>query len=146
MLVSPLLRTRQTTDAILALQPSVPTIEIVPFLREIDHGPDENRTEPEIIDRIGPEALAAWDSSAVAPQGWTVDAPTRLVAWRNLLTALVPQQRPILLVTSNGAARFALLADPALRSPTLKLATGSYGVIRREANGSVTVQVWGFRP
>jgi hypothetical protein len=53
----------------------------------------------------------------------------------------------LLLVTSNGAARFALLADARLASARagLKLRTGSYGVIRATAAG-LALERWDERP
>lgn len=145
-LVSPLLRTRQTAEAVLATQTTPAPLEPAEFLAEIDHGPDENRTEPEVLARIGQPALAAWDEHAIAPPGWTVDADRRLAAWHALLEALTPDQPPLLLVTSNGAARFALKALPDLPQHSLKLATGSYGVILRGIDGTFSVPVWGQRP
>ncbi|MBB4860565.1 putative phosphoglycerate mutase [Novosphingobium chloroacetimidivorans] len=149
VLVSPLLRTRQTAEAILKHLDLKPVPEPCDWLREVDHGPDEDRSEAAVLGRIGQDALDAWDRHATAPEGWTVDAPTRLAAWRALFAA--PQHGATLVVTSNGAARFALMADPALmeasaRLPSLKLPTGGYGVIRRDAAGLLNVQSWGLRP
>jgi broad specificity phosphatase PhoE len=151
VLASPLLRTRQTAEAILAAQPYIVDTETADFLREIDHGPDENQTDDEVIARIGKQALSDWDRYAVPPSGWFVDAATRIAAWQSLFRTPANDQRPTLIVTSNGAARFALLADPALRASlgdlaTLKLPTGSYGIIRQASDGSIEVPVWGQRP
>lgn len=145
-LVSPLLRTRQTAEAIIALQAAATPLESADFLVEIDHGPDENRTESEVLARIGQNALTAWDHHAVAPPGWSVDADQRIAAWKVLLEALTPGQPPLLLVTSNGAARFALKVLPDLPQHPLKLATGSYGVIQRNSDGTFSVPFWGQRP
>lgn len=151
VLVSPLLRTRQTAEAILSHQPgSGPSPEIADFLREIDHGPDENATEEAITGRIGAEALARWDARAVPPPGWQVDADARIAAWRALF-AQGGESGHILLVTSNGAARFVLMADPGLAGAataagTLKLPTGGYGVIGRDAKGALELKGWGIRP
>ena len=146
VLVSPLRRTRQTAAAILAAQPAAPEPETAPFLREIDHGPDENCTEDKVQARIGAAALAEWDAAATPPPGWSVDAEARIAAWADLLRELKAGQAPTLLVTSNGAARFALLAAPELHAPTLKLPTGSFGIIQRGADGALSVPVWGQRP
>ncbi|NLR72466.1 histidine phosphatase family protein [Novosphingobium sp. ERN07] len=143
-LVSPLLRTRQTAEAILARHPTI--IEPADFLREIDHGPDENRAEAEVQARVGKAALDAWDAAGTPPPGWIVNAETRIAAWQALLENLTPNSAPTLLVTSNGAARFALQAMPHLRPASLKLRTGSYGVICREADGTLTLSSWDCRP
>ncbi|MCY1670980.1 histidine phosphatase family protein [Novosphingobium sp. SL115] len=150
-LVSPLLRTMQTAQAILAAQTGAVSIQTADFLREIDHGPDENRSEADVVARIGVSALESWDKSASPPPGWIVDADGRIAAWQTVLASLTENCPPTLLVTSNGAARFALLADSALRSiaptlPSLKLPTGGYGVIRRLPDGALDVPCWGQRP
>lgn len=149
VLVSPLLRTRQTAEAILKHLHLKPVPEPCDWLREVDHGPDEDKPEAAVLGRIGQDALEAWDRHATPPEGWTVDAPTRLAAWRRLIVA--PQDGATLVVTSNGAARFALMADPALveasaRLPSLKLPTGGYGMIRRDAAGLLDMPAWGLRP
>jgi broad specificity phosphatase PhoE len=149
-LVSPLSRARTTAESILEHQAAAPSPEICDWLNEIDYGPDEDRPEEAVLARIGRAALAAWDERAEAPPGWIVNAAARNSAWRKLFAAPTPAD-PTLIVTSNGAARFALLADPALASdlsglPSLKLATGAYGVIRRGQARVLEVSVWGRRP
>jgi len=143
ILVSPLARTQQTAWAIVAQLANTPKPETADWLREIDHGPDEDRTEPEVLTRVGAAALAAWDARAVPPPGWTVDAEARIAGWR----ALFAQEcRPTLLVTSNGAARFALVAAGGEVGGDMKLATGAYGVIRKACDGTLSVSEWGTRP
>jgi len=152
MLISPLARTRATAQAILARQAAGATAilpEPCAWLNEIDHGPDENRSEEAVLARIGMPALAAWDARAEPPPGWHVDGDTRRSAWRDLFDEAGAQST--LLVTSNGAARFALLADAALMAAapalqSLKLPTGGYGVIRRGSGGALEVPIWGKRP
>lgn len=147
---SPLMRTRQTAEAILKAQPTPRPIENAEFLKEIDHGADENQTEDAVLDRIGSAALLAWDQHARPPKGWIVEPDERIAAWR----ALFAQENAgaaTLLVTSNGAARFALLADEGLRKQaeklqSLKLPTGGFGIIERGADGSLVLKEWGVRP
>lgn len=150
VLTSPLLRTRATAQAIVAAQSDIPVPESCDWLAEIDHGPDEDKDEATVLGRIGHDALAAWDAHALPPPDWRVDAEQRLSGWRALFAA-PPADGPILLVTSNGAARFALLADPALQAamrdiPGLKLPTGAYGLLRRDARGQLEIAAWGQRP
>lgn len=145
-LAAPLLRTRETIDRILAYHPAAPEIESADWLTEIDHGPDEDRSEEAVIARIGSQALDAWDRDARVPDGWIVNAEERLKAWRDFWES---SSGRVLIVTSNGAARFALFADPALRAqastlPSLKLRTGAYGVIVREA-GALRLLAWDQR-
>ena len=77
------------------------------------------------------------------PPGWTVDGEMRLAAWRALFGQ---DDGPVLLVTSNGAARFALLAAGLPGGGSLKLATGSFGALRRRVDGTLQVECWGVRP
>lgn len=144
---APLLRTRQTADLILAGLTRQPAIAAAPWLTEIDHGPDEGQLESDVAARVGHEAIAAWDAEAIAPDGWVVDADARLAAWRDLWATA---QGHLLIVTSNGAGRFALLSDPALQAqaillPSLKLRTGAYGRILRE-DGKLRLATWDQRP
>ena len=151
VLTSPLTRTRQTAQHVLAQQVAPPQPETADFLREIDHGPDEDKPEEEVLARIGSDALAAWEARADAPDGWIVEPQMRTSAWSELLASKVGKSGATLLVTSNGAARFALLADPNLRRQaealdTLKLPSGGYGIIERQAVDDLKLVVWGRRP
>lgn len=149
---SPLLRTRQTAKAIRAAFPDAPPCTPLELLAEVDHGPDEDRPEDQVIARIGRTALTAWDTQGVAPPDWIVGRDARLDGWRRLIAATGQDRH--LLVTSNGAARFALLCQPDLGPnpgddasslPSLKLRTGAYGVIATEASGSRLLG-WDIRP
>jgi len=147
VLAAPLLRTRATAEAILAAQYRAPAIESADWLTEIDHGPDEGEAEDAVIARIGTDALTAWDTEARAPDGWIIDEPARLQGWRDLWTRGTGR---VLIVTSNGAARFALRSDASLQAqsatlPSLKLRTGAYGVIARTADGLRLLE-WDRRP
>ncbi|WBH16067.1 histidine phosphatase family protein [Sphingomonas radiodurans] len=118
-LTSPLLRTRKTAAIV------VPYLvaESAAWLREIDHGSDEGQTEEAVTARIGAEALAAWEGDAVPPPGWIVNAAERIAAWRGFFEG---SEGTVLLVTSNGAARFALIA---LGAKPAKLRTGAFGEV-----------------
>ncbi len=147
-MTSPLLRTRETAALILARQSDPAEPEPQEWLAEIDHGPDENMPEAMVVDRIGAGALEAWETESIAPRDWLVDREARLEGWRHLFAR--QDAATTLLVTSNGAARFALLADPDLAAqashlPSLKLRTGAFGVIRI-AEGRRHVTAWDRRP
>lgn len=116
---------------------------VLPWLDEIDHGPDEGRPEAEVIARIGHQALADWDQHGIAPQGWTVDAEARVAAWKGWFARA--GQGTELLVTSNGAARFALLAL-GLSAASLKLRTGAFGELSVDDDGAVSLIRWDERP
>ena len=147
VLVSPLTRTRQTAEAILEHAPGSATPLPCDWLREIDHGPDENAREEDVLARIGAQALEAWDTRGVPPPGWQVDAEARIAGWKALFDDVRERETgPVLLVTSNGAARFALLAAGLGSASGLKLPTGGYGVIRRDGCGALALAEWGLRP
>jgi probable phosphoglycerate mutase len=78
VLVSPLERTRQTAGEILSRQADAPEQESAEFLREIDHGPDEDQPEEVVLARIGEDALKKWETGAVPPTGWRVDCEGRI--------------------------------------------------------------------
>lgn len=113
--------------------------EVAHWLAEIDHGPDEGRSEAEVAGRIGTAALAAWDRDAVPPPGWTVAADARLAAWRGLLLAAADGSA--LVFTSGGTARFAPLALGVRPAGGLKLRTGAYGVFE-----DAQLVAWDVRP
>lgn len=151
VLASPLRRTRETAALVLAVQAEPPPIEPAGWLAEIDHGPDENRTDAEIVARIGSEALRRWDEAGAVPPGWQVDVPARLAAWRDLYAEAARGSGNLLIVTSNGAARFALMAEPDLLAaagalPSLKLRTGAWGTIAVDGAGGLRLLEWDRRP
>ncbi|SEN64482.1 probable phosphoglycerate mutase [Sphingomonas gellani] len=148
ILSSPLRRTRETAETIGAAQATAPPIEPSDLLAEIDHGVDENRLESEVVDRIGVQVLADWDRHGKAPEGWKVERAARLGGWRELFAQ--GRDDTLLLVTSNGAARFALLADAVLTAqagalPSLKLRTGAFGMVEITEAG-VRLAAWDVRP
>ena len=150
-LISPLTRTRQTAQAILDAQDQPPPARTAAFLREIDYGPDENQLEDDVLARIGRPALEAWEQRADPPEGWIVDAAERVDAWKTLMQQMAKRAGPTLLVTSNGAARYALLANAALLQASqnlesLKLPTGGFGIIARADDGGLSLSAWASRP
>ncbi|MEL6859700.1 MAG: histidine phosphatase family protein [Pseudomonadota bacterium] len=146
---SPLQRTRQTAETILAMRDPRPSLETLEFLREIDYGPDENQSEDAVIARIGEAALAAWDDNAVPPPGWDVDPERLKRAWRDLIgsTSTDRPTEPVLIVTSNGIARFVLDAVTKFEAQpdSIKLKTGAYGHLRVSGE-TVTLINWNMRP
>jgi broad specificity phosphatase PhoE len=142
LLTSPLLRARQTAQAIADATGHAPD-GTRDWLGEIDHGPDEGRPEAQVLARIGAQAIADWDERAIAPDDWIVEADTRIAAWGAYFAE--PGEGTELLVTSNGAARFALLAA-GLPLGSLKLRTGAFGELAVDADGGVTLAGWDVRP
>ncbi len=144
VLSGPLTRARDTARLLLPHLETRPPVETASFLNEVDHGPDENQPEDAVLARVGAEALRRWDEEGFAPAGWQVDREMRLAAWRQLF-AETPASGEILLVTSNGAARFALIAAGLARGG-LKLRTGAWGIIEAGRDGVLRLVEWDRRP
>lgn len=140
----PLKRTRATAAAILAAQVSPPELLTELFLREIDYGPDENRSEADVIARIGAAALEAWERRSLPPPGWRVDPQALIGNWQELFADLRGEAGDHLVVTSNGIARFALVAAGVERDDA-KLVTGAYGIVDLEGEAA-SVRAWNVRP
>ncbi|MCU0731953.1 MAG: histidine phosphatase family protein [Hyphomonas sp.] len=131
-LASPLERTRATARAILRVRTDAPALLIRSFLREIDYGPDENQPEDTVIARLGESVLKAWDEEGTPPPGWIVDPPAIRAGWAALLReiAVLPPGANVLVVTSNGTARFLPdVVDAAPAGLDRKLKTGAWGEI-----------------
>ena len=106
---SRLQRAIQTAEQAQAtMQTSLP-IETLSIFNEIDYGPDENQPEEKVIARVGTEALAAWEAKAKVPAGWNVDPHEIIQNWQDFSVRLTHDYagKTILVVTSNGIARFA---------------------------------------
>jgi broad specificity phosphatase PhoE len=147
-LASPLERTRATAQAILGTRTDAPALLIRSFLREIDYGVDENQPEEIVAARLGDAALKAWDEDGTVPPGWDVDPAAIRAGWTELLAviAALPETANVLIVTSNGTARF--LPDVVDAKPDgldRKLKTGAWGEIR-VAPGRSEIVAWNVRP
>ena len=143
---SMLKRTRETARTILSARKDSPALLLMPFLTEIDYGPDENKTEAEVIARIGAQALADWDAHATPPPGWLADPSAIVAAWRAFLERLAACDGAVLCVTSNGIARFLpAAAGIEATAPDLKLKTGAYADLSVERSG-VRATAWNQRP
>lgn len=118
---------------------------------EIDYGPDENKTEEEVIARIGVDAIQQWDKNAVAPEGWRVNPEEIIENWQDFAANMVNNfpGKTVLAVTSNGIARFAPHItgnfDEFAASHKIKLSTGSLAVFKND-EAQWTIQEWNIRP
>lgn len=148
---SQLMRTKQTAAFILEEMDIRPPVEALGFLNEVDYGPDENKPEEEVIARIGAAALKDWDEQAIVPAGWDVDPDAIIHAWQRFahMAEEAFAGQTLLLVTSNGTARFAprILPDYDIfaRSHDLKLKTGAYGILSCR-DGIWQATGWNIRP
>lgn len=147
-LASPLERTRATARAVLGARTDAPALLIRSFLREIDYGADENQPEEAVVARLGEAALKAWDDDGAVPPGWIVDPASIREGWAALLrdVAALPDAANVLVVTSNGTARF--LPDVVDAKPAgldRKLKTGAWAEIEASAGGARILD-WNRRP
>ena len=142
---SPLLRTYQTADFILTQGHHVKHLKILEFLTEIDYGVDENKPEADVIARLGREAIDLWDEKAIPPEGWDVNPEELIQSWKDFFARYMDHEGDILVVTSNGIARFALDAvDEITTDAPRKLRTAAYGIIEIE-NGHSKLTAWDIR-
>lgn len=153
VVTSELQRTRQTGE-IASIEFGIHVqVQGSSLFNEIDYGPDENKTENEVIARIGQDALEAWDQHGLMPPGWSPSPEKIARMWRDFGDSIHVKLggSTTLVVTSNGIARFALkLSDNALRAENdhgLKLATGALGILtRRPDDLHWSVVGWNIRP
>lgn len=142
---SSLLRTYQTADFILSSKHRIKALKILSFLTEIDYGIDENKPENDVIARLGQGAIDLWDEKAVPPEGWDVNPANIIQSWKAFLGGVKDNEGDILLVTSNGIARFALDAvDEIATDAPRKLRTAAYGIVEIE-NGHSKLTAWDIR-
>jgi len=144
---SQLQRTYQTAEIALG---DVPMARLSIF-NEIHYGPDEGKPEDEVIARLGKEALELWDTQAIPPQGWKVDPQKIEAGWKDFAKRIVKEhpEETVLVVTSNGVARFApaILPDPAAfkANNNIKLSTGALASLVYK-DGQWSSEFWNLKP
>ncbi|OGT41343.1 MAG: phosphoglycerate mutase [Gammaproteobacteria bacterium RIFCSPHIGHO2_12_FULL_40_19] len=113
-------------------------IETLTIFNEIDYGPDENQPENTVLARVGAEALMAWEKNATVPNGWNVDPQLIIQNWQTFSTRIMTEYlgKTILVITSNGIARFApyLTGDFSAFTAqhSIKIATGALCLFEKE--------------
>jgi 2,3-bisphosphoglycerate-dependent phosphoglycerate mutase len=126
---STLQRTINTAEVALQTMGSDIAINRSSIFDEIDYGLDEGKPESEVIARLGEAALKKWEENNTVPNGWNVD-PVRIKnTWREFADKMqhdYPNQT-ILVITSNGIARFA-------PEHAIKLNTGAVSHLIIEGN------------
>lgn len=120
------------------------------IFNEIDYGVDENQTEDIVIARIGEQAIKDWDTSAIVPDGWLFDPQRCIDNWKDFAEkAVADQYKCIMVVTSNGIARFAPhLAgnyEEFSNHNKIKLSTGALGILEFK-DDTWNVSKWNIRP
>ncbi len=171
ILAAPLKRTMGTARlAAEALGSSCPVEPDARFI-EVDYGPDENKTEEEVMARLGQaaclaegidpsslspeavsakgaEAIEAWNRSAIVPDSWKVDVDAIRRNWREL-AAEVPEGGTLLCVSSNGTIRFAPCITDDYESfcatHDIKVPTGGVCIFESEDGRHWTCREWGTK-
>lgn len=157
---STLQRTQETAK--IALDASGARVRAYPLaiFDEVDYGPDENKTEEDVIARIGKKAIEEWDKNAIVPNGWKINPDEVIENWigfgrqisqthDTVTNKVLDISETILVVTSNGIARFAPYLTDRYTAFTqeydIKLSTGSLGILR--FNGDHWhVESWNIKP
>lgn len=150
---APLHRTMETARlAIAALDKDIPLVEDKRFV-EIDYGPDEAKTEDEVIARIGQKALDEWNAKAVVPDGWNVSVKSIIKAWQDFAAEIENKykDKTVLVVSSNGIIRFAphLTGDfkKFAEQFDIKVGTGGICILEKESTDEHwKVKSWGVKP
>ena len=120
---------------------------------EIDYGPDEAKTEEEVIARIGNEAIDAWNKEAIVPDGWNVSVAEIIKAWEDLGIEAERdyKNKTIMVVSSNGIIRFAPYLTGDFKKFTeendIKVGTGGVCVLEKDNDEKYwRVKEWGTKP
>ena len=139
---SPLQRTQSTCSYILSSGHTAVVPNFLNFLIEIDYGPDENKPESDVIERIGRKAIKLWDTSGTPPQGWLVKPDQIISSWKLFLKNISDTNDDILVVTSNGIARFLFEAvDNIEVDIQRKLNTACFGLVE-VSQGITSLKFW----
>ncbi len=157
---STLQRTPQTAQHALDTAKIKLPIYALDIFDEIDYGPDENKIEKDVIARIGQEAITHWDKHAIVPNGWNVNPQTVINNWNNfahqitkthdtVTNQVMDINETILVVTSNGIARFAphITGDfeQFSKEHPIKLSTGALGIMQF-SDGKWQCTGWNIKP
>lgn len=122
-------------------------VHIADNFKEINYGPDENKTETEVIKRLGNgnktkgEAIInAWNTSAKVPPGWDVSPDVIIQNWKLFATKIIKQHsnKTAFLVSSNGIMRFAPYLTGNFKefcnNHNIKVSTGGVCIFEKEVD------------
>lgn len=168
ILAAPLQRTMRTAELAADELGNPCPVQADARFTEVDYGPDENKTEPEVMARLGrvaagetaadltPEALEElgaqaielWNSQAAVPAGWQVDVPGIIRSWQQLADE-VAEGETLLCVSSNGVIRFAphITGDYAAfcAEHDIKVPTGGVCIFTCGEDGAWRCTEWGVK-
>lgn len=144
------LQTAEQAEGAMQIELPIKTLSI---FNEIDYGVDENQPEEKVIARLGIDALKAWESSAIVPPGWNVDPNEIIQNWHAFSTLLHKEfsGKTVLVVTSNGIARFApyLTGDFNAFSAehSIKISTGALCIFEKSSAAKFWECIkWNIKP
>lgn len=163
---APLKRTMQTAK--LALEEMKSSLEIIEEYQfsEIDYGPDENKTEDEVMLRLGnsysldnnivlesdeeilhygKQIVEQWDNNGTVPNGWSVDVNSIKKTWIDFANS-IKENETVLLCSSNGIIRFApfildITYEQFCADHSIKVATGSVSIFEN-SDGKWICKEW----
>lgn len=149
---APLKRTTETAKlAVAALGLDLPVVPNDEFT-EVDYGPDENKTEDQVIARIGEEAIRLWNEQAIVPDGWKVSVDGLINTWQKFAAEVEENYagKNVLLVSSNGVIRFAPYLtgnfEAFAKEHDLKVGTGSVCIFEKEDGKQWVCSEWNTKP
>lgn len=168
---APLQRTMQTAQLIIEELPQKISIKPLSSFTEVDYGPDENKTEDIVIERLGKKYLNKqnilhptkeeiiqagnmiidkWNTQAIVPFDWCVDVKKIITNWQNFVRE-IQDDETILVVTSNGIIRFAphILSNSQyeefIQRESIKVKTGSISIFENKGS-QWECSLWNKRP
>jgi len=148
ILAAPLQRTLKTAELAAEELHFADAVQADARFIEVDYGPDENKTEDEVIARIGEDAINLWNTEAIVPNGWKVDVAAIIANWQ-ALAAEVKEGETLLCVSSNGTIRFAphLTGDYAgfCAAHDIKVPTGGVCIFTSEDGANWICREWGVK-
>ncbi|WP_319591931.1 histidine phosphatase family protein [uncultured Draconibacterium sp.] len=113
---SPLKRCMQTAQQALSALEIERELLLDDTFIEINYGPDENKTEEEVMLRlgkgdvkVGKKIIDRWNEEAILPDGWEVDVEQIVENWKNFTLNIASKYKgqTVMLVSSNGVIRLA---------------------------------------
>lgn len=150
---APLKRTAETARLVIAAMGGNIPLAFDDSFVEIDYGPDENKTEDEVIARIGQAAIDRWNQDAIVPDGWKVSVEGIIKAWQDFANKVEKEHKnqTVLVVSSNGIIRFAPYLTGDFKKFTsehdIKVGTGSVCVLTKEDGDKFwSCTEWGTKP
>jgi len=147
---SDLQRTRETAEIAIKESGFTQPVFSLAIFNEIDYGVDENQPEGVVVKRVGVDAIKQWDEDGIVPDGWKFTPDECIENWKAFAHHIIEdKQEVVLVVTSNGIARFAphITGDfeKFKKEHSMKLSTGALGLLKFENNQWHVID-WNVKP